>query len=73
MLELSAADVVCVNGDVMYTFLGVKGLNPRQLRGQEVQVDGRTEIVKSVETYAIQDATGHNFGLIVVRSGVKRA
>ena len=45
--------------------LGIPGLDPRPLVGQQVEIGGKPYVVKGVETYATMNATGQNFGLLV--------
>ncbi len=66
-IELQSADLIVVTGRPVFTFTGVPGLDPRSLEGQAVTIDGHRYGVLGVETYAIVDATGHNFGLMVKR------
>lgn len=47
------------------TFRGFADLDPRPLSGQRVMVDGRSYTVLGVETFAISNATGQPFGLLV--------
>lgn len=66
MLHLKdPADSIIVNGEVVFMFQGISGFNPRPLQHQNVFIDGTEYHVLRVETYAIYDATGHNFGLMV--------
>jgi len=46
---------------------GVAGLNPRELTGQTVQIDGKAYTVIGVETFALLDrgVVGKPFGLLV--------
>lgn len=65
MLKLTSADSFTIQGvGHVKTFLGVDGLNPRTLVGQPVNIDGEDRIVRRVETHAVMDPTGMNFGLL---------
>lgn len=70
MVNLTSADLICVKGQShpVFTFHGVKGLDPRQLKGEIVTIDGHLYEVLRVETFALMDATGTNFGLMVKRA-----
>jgi len=46
-------------------FSGVPDLDPRSLRGQQVEIDGKVHLVLGVETFAIHNVTGKPFGLLV--------
>lgn len=48
-----------------FMFKGIAGLDPRSLKDNLVFIDGYRYNVISVETYAVNDPTGRNFGLIV--------
>ena len=67
LLQLTAADVICVNGNVVFTFEGIAHLDPRTLADTNVIIDGRIEHVGGVETYPVNDPTGFPFGLAVTR------
>src|SRR5262245_22823806 len=70
---LKSEDCITVNGNVVYTFAGIQGLDPRTLKGRRVEIDGYLFDVLGVETYAIVDATGTNFGLAVMQpTGINR-
>ena len=71
MTTLTSADLICVKGQShpVFTFYGVADLDPRTLKGEIVTIDGHLYEVLSVETYALMDATGTNFGLMVKRAG----
>ena len=71
--NLTSADLICVKGmdHPVFTFHGVKGLDPRTLRGQWVIIDMHPYEVLRVETYALVDATGTSFGLMVKRAPKK--
>ena len=47
------------------TFRGAPGFDPRPLTGQQVLIDGKAYTVHGVETFAIPDASGKPFGLLV--------
>lgn len=47
------------------TFPGAPGFDPRPLVGQQVLIDGKAYTVRGVETFAIPDASGKPFGLLV--------
>ncbi len=68
--DLTSADLIVVNGLPAFIFSGVPHLDPRTLREQNVMIDGQPYFVMSVETYALYDATGTNFGLMVSRGWV---
>lgn len=65
MIELTSADCLRIPRGTLFTFVGVPNLNPRPLVGHVVQIDGAPYRVIGVETYAVYDATGMNFGLLV--------
>ena len=44
---------------------GVDGLNPRTLIGAKVDLDGREVTVIAIETYAVMDPSGFNFGVVL--------
>ena len=44
---------------------GVDGLNPRTLIGAKVDLDGRELTVIAIETYAVMDPAGFNFGVVL--------
>ncbi len=68
--DLTSADLIVVNGKPAFTFSGVPHLDPRTLIERNVMIDGQPYFVLSVETYALYDATGTNFGLMVSRGWV---
>lgn len=46
--------------------VGVVGFDPRSLQaGDVVEIDGDSHTVKGVETYAVADATGTTFSILV--------
>ncbi len=66
MIELKSADsLVIPSRGTVYTFHGVKDLNPRALLNAEVLIDGRRYVVLGVESNTIPDVTGLPFGLLV--------
>lgn len=65
-LQLTAGDWYHASGrGWVATFPGVPGLDPRTLNGAQVEIDGKPYTVQGVETFAIHDATGKPFGLLV--------
>ncbi len=44
---------------------GIKGLDPRTLKGQYVLVDGDPFNVLGVEVFMVNDPTGMEFGMVV--------
>ncbi len=64
-MKLQSADKFYLKDRLVYTFHGIEGLDPRTLQGQIVNIDGAAYRVTGVETFAIMDATGTNFGLAV--------
>ena len=69
MLNLISSDLICNGGKPTFTFKGVAGLDPRTLLNEPVCIDGHEYDVLRVETYAVMDPTGMNFGLMVKRAG----
>ena len=69
MRNLTSADLLCIDNKPVFTFKGVAGLNPRTLLNEPVCIDGHEYDVLRVETYAVMDPTGMNFGLMVKRAG----
>jgi hypothetical protein len=65
MLSLTSADRCTNSRGTVFTFEGIPGLDPRKILDQQVIIDGREYTAKGVETYAIYDATGTNFGIAV--------
>jgi hypothetical protein len=47
------------------SFAAIEGFNPRTLLNQDVLIDGKLYHVVGVESYALKDVTGCNFGLLV--------
>jgi hypothetical protein len=67
MIELVSADLIVIDKFPVFTFHGIKDLDPRKLQDALVIIDSHLYRVKRIETYAVMDATGHNFGLAVQR------
>lgn len=64
-MNLTSADIIHINGRAVYTFSGIPGFDPRTLKGKSVIIDEHIFRVVSVETFALRDATGFSFGLMV--------
>ena len=65
-LRLTAGGWCEINGrGWVATFPGAPGFDPRPLTGQQVMIDGKAYMVHGVETFAIPDASGKPFGLLV--------
>lgn len=64
-LRLTAGDWYLSSQGPVATFAGIPGVDPRPLVNLEVEIDGRVYTVRGVETFAIRDASGKPFGLLV--------
>jgi hypothetical protein len=62
---LTSVDSFIVRGRRVFNIAAVSGLDPRTLQDQVLVLDGQTVRVRGVETYAVVDATGQPFGLLV--------
>jgi hypothetical protein len=65
-VELHAKDWFTITGrGRVASFEGIEGFDPRLLLNTEVTIDGKPYFIRGVETFAILDATGRSFGLLV--------
>ena len=69
LLNLISADLIILEGEPVFTFKGIAGLDPRTLKDQQVMIDGHPYDVLGVDTYCVVDPSGLNFGLMVKRAG----
>lgn len=66
ILRFRSGDHITVNGHDVFTFGAIDGFDPRSLvRGQQVSIDGGLFRVRGIETFALIDATGTSFGIMV--------
>jgi hypothetical protein len=64
--EFQAADWFTITGRGRVAAIkGIPGLNPGDLLNTEVLIDGKPYFIRGVETFAIPDPTGRDFGLLV--------
>ncbi len=66
-MDLVSSDLMVVDVQPVFIFHAIKGLDPRTLLNQRVNIDGHTYKVVRVETHCVVDATGHQFALMVTR------
>lgn len=66
MTEFTAAGWFEIRGrGWVASIAGIDDFDPRTLVSQQVEVDGKSYVVRGVETFAIANVSGKPFGLLV--------